>query len=206
MDVLDGIGTDELDRGWRPDGAGWMFLDCNCPEPVLGRAVTRGRGGGARLAVDAVSTPKAARLPADLTGISLLFCNAAEARALLDRAGAGSSGDVLCLAERLQAAGAAGVVLTDGDGRVAVADAGGAQEVLTTPATPVDETGAGDALVAGTLAATLAGRPLAEAVGTGTAVAALTVESECTVRPDLTPELVRRALARRRAPGLDGAR
>jgi pseudouridine kinase len=95
-------------------------------------------------------------------------------------------------------------VLTGGAGRVAVVDAGGGYEVPTTPATPIDETGAGDALVAGTLAATLAGRPLAEAVAAGTVVAALTVESEHTVRPDLSPQLVEHAAARRRSQGNGG--
>ena len=206
MDVLDEIGADDVDRNWPPDDAGaWVFLDCNCPAPVLGQAVARARAGGVRLAVDVVSMAKVARLPADLAGISVLFCNADEARVLVARhvalRGGDPDGDGVELAARLQAAGAAGVVLTGGAGRVAVADADGLRDVATTPATPVDETGAGDALVAGTLAAMLAGRPLAEAVAAGTVVAALTVESEQTVRPDLSPQLVERAAARRRSQG-----
>jgi sugar/nucleoside kinase (ribokinase family) len=209
MDLLDGMGVGDLHRGWPPDGAGdWVFIDCNCPEPVLGQAVARARAGGARLAVDAVSTPKVVRLPADLTGISLLFCNTLEARRWLARASASPGGtgadpaaDAPGLAAGLRAAGAAAVVLTDGPGGVAVVDVDGLREVPTTPATPIDETGAGDALVAGALAGLLAGRPLVEAVAAGTAVAALTVESERTVRPDLSPGLVERAAARRGPTG-----
>jgi len=148
-----------------------------------------------------VSMAKVVRLPADLAGISVLFCNVFEARAWLARTGAYPQGDGLEVAARLRAAGADSVVVTGGAGSVAVADADGLHDVPTTPATPVDETGAGDALVAGTLAATLAGRPLAEAVAAGTVVAALTVESEHTVRPDLSLQLVKRAAARRRSQG-----
>jgi pseudouridine kinase len=202
MDVLDGIGAADLDRGWPSDDPeAWVFLDCNCPTAVLAQAVARARTGDVRLAVDVVSMAKAVRLPADLAGISVLFCNAVEARAWLARTGAYPRGDGLEVAARLRAAGANGVVVTGGAGSVAVADADGCWEVPTTRATPVDETGAGDALVAGTLAAALAGQPLAQAVAAGTVVAALTVESEHTVRPDLSPHLVEQAAARRRSQG-----
>jgi len=136
----------------------------------------------------------------------VLFCNAHEARALLAYHGADSHGHGPELATRLQAAGAAGVVVTGAAQSVAVADAAGRWEVPPVPAAPVDETGAGDALVAGTLAAMLAGQPLAEAVAAGTVVAALTVESEHTVRPDLSPQLVEQAAIRRRSRGNGGWR
>jgi pseudouridine kinase len=53
-------------------------------------------------------------------------------------------------------------------------------------ATPVDVTGAGDALIAGTLFGLLAGERLADAVRTGTLVARLTIESPATVSRGLT--------------------
>jgi sugar/nucleoside kinase (ribokinase family) len=61
----------------------------------------------------------------------------------------------------------------------------------------VDETGAGDALVAGTPAGVPAGQSLAEAAAE-TEVAALPVDSEHTVRPNLSPQLVERGVTRRR--------
>jgi pseudouridine kinase len=66
---------------------------------------------------------------------------------------------------------------------------------------PLDSTGAGDALVAGTLAGLVAGRDLAEAAATGTVLAALTLESEHTVRPDLSARLVEQTPGRRLPPG-----
>jgi pseudouridine kinase len=59
----------------------------------------------------------------------------------------------------------------------------------------VDATGAGDALIAATLAAMLKGRSLADAARMGTAAAALTLESPASVRPDLSPALLEAALA-----------
>jgi pseudouridine kinase len=202
MDVLDDIGVDDVDRCWPPDDAGaWAFLDCNCPAAALGRAVARARSGGVRLAVDAVSTRKAVRLPADLSGVSALFCNRDEAAAWLSQHGDPDGGDPdggdRKLAVRLRAAGAAGVVLTRGMAGLVVADADDVREVPAVPAAPVDVTGAGDALVGGTLAALLAGRELAEAAAFGALVAALTLESEHTVRPDLTMQLVEQATVRR---------
>jgi len=57
----------------------------------------------------------------------------------------------------------------------------GIAEIPVPRATPVDVTGAGDALIAGTLFGLLNGEPLAEAVGTGTLVALLTIQSPATV-------------------------
>lgn len=82
------------------------------------------------------------------------------------------------------------MVLTRGREGVLVADGRGVCAVPAVPAQVVDVTGAGDALVAGTLLALLAGRSPAEAVGLGTVVAALTVQSEHSVRPDLSARLV----------------
>ncbi len=51
-------------------------------------------------------------------------------------------------------------------------------------------TGAGDALVAATLAALAAGRVLDDAVADGVAAAALTLASAASVRADLSPQLI----------------
>jgi pseudouridine kinase len=120
----------------------------------------------------------------------VLFCNRDEARAWLAHHRPGEEpADPAGLARRLVAAGAAVVVLTDGPDGVTVADADGVHAVAAVPARPVDVTGAGDALVAGTLAGLLEGLAPGRAVARGTLVAALTVESGRTVRPDLAAAL-----------------
>ena len=184
MEVLDRIDEAALDAAWPV--AGWLFADANLAVPVLAHAVGRARDQGTWLAVDAVSTLKVVRLPADLRGIALLSCNRDEARAWLaehDRPMNGTDAD---LARRLQAAGAAAVLLTRGAAGVVVAGADGVREVPAVEAAVVDVTGAGDALIAGTIAALITTdgpTDLVAAVRLGVARAARTVASAHSVLP-----------------------
>jgi pseudouridine kinase len=200
MSVLDLLTPAALDRAAAQlAAASWVFADCNLPAVTLAVLRTRRRGGGFRLAVDAVSTPKVARLGGDLAGIDLLFLNLDEARALTGR----PTADAATAAAGLVAAGVGAVVLTLGAAGALVVDGdGGAATVAALPAHQVDATGAGDALIAATLAE-LADGPavaVAEAAATGMVAAALTIESDASVRPDLGRALVRDAAAARR-PG-----
>ena len=63
--------------------------------------------------------------------------------------------------------------------------------LVAEPATVVDVTGAGDAMLAAFCHALLAGDDPAGAAAYGHAAAALTIASPHTVRPDLTDRLVR---------------
>jgi pseudouridine kinase len=185
MDIFDAIGPADLARAADDlSAAAFVFADCNLPAATLD-ALRTARRAGARLAVDAVSTPKAARLGRDLSGIDLLFLNADEAAAILGRDGAPED-----LAVLLLDAGARAIVLTGGRAGVVAADAAGLAAVPAVPAAMVDATGAGDALTGTVLAGLVAGRPLVEAVRLGTLAAALTVESPFSVRPDLSRELL----------------
>ena len=192
MDVLETIDEADVDAAW-PDAGGWLVLDTNLRAGVLAHALRRARADGVQVAVDAVSAPKAARLPADLGGISVLFCNRAEADAWL-ALHAGEAGDHGTPAERLRAAGATHVLLTRGAEGAVLAGEAGVIEVAAVPCDPVDVTGAGDAVVAGTLAGLLRGEDLPAAARRGMALAALTVAGPDSVRPDLSPELLERAL------------
>jgi pseudouridine kinase len=184
MAVLDRVDTEDLDAAW--PSRGQVFCDTNLSAPVLAHAVARARDQGTPLAVDAVSTLKVVRLPADLTGITLLSCNRDEARAWLGEHGRPVTGSDAELAARLQAAGAAAVLLTRGADGVVVADPDGVQELPAVPAEVVDVTGAGDALVAGTLAALIIAEPvydLVAAVQVGIELAARTVAGADSVLP-----------------------
>jgi pseudouridine kinase len=187
MAVLDAVQPADVDAAWPTGSASWVVADCNLAPATLARVLQRGRQTGIPVAVDAVSTPKVARLPADLTGVTVLFCNHDEARALLLAHGRAATGDDAQLALRLRDAGADAVVLTRGPSGVVIAGPDGASTVPAAPAAVVDVTGAGDALVAGTVAALVRGRALADAVRVGTLVAARTVESERSVVPEIPP-------------------
>ncbi len=111
-----------------------------------------------RLAIDAVSTHKAMRLPNDLKGVDLLFMNIDEANAVLNRQGSESLADAADAAIALRERGVAEAIVTMGARGMAVASATGTQTFAAIPAKPVDMTGAGDAMIAGTLSGLLGGQ------------------------------------------------
>lgn len=190
MDVFDRFGIEALDRAWNPLAAcDWVFMDCNMPAVTIAALLARKQQGGFRLAVDTVSSPKALRLPDDLAAIDLLFTNEDEANTLLHR-GDDDRLDAVDAARALRRRGAASVVVTMGARGAMIATASGTSLQGAFPARPVDITGAGDAMIAGTLFEMLSGASLSDAVRTGALVAALTVESESSVRPDLSATLL----------------
>jgi pseudouridine kinase len=196
MDVFDLFSPAHLDRLWpHLASAAWVFLDCNMPRPTIEALLARKAGARFKLAVDTVSTPKAARLPTDLSGIDLLFTNYDEANTLLGLSGDGRLQPAQA-AEALRAAGVGTVVVTMGAQGYAVATDAGTQVMEPVLAQPVDVTGAGDAMIAGTLYRVLAGDPLSTAARVGALLASLTTESTASVRPDLSARLLEAGMNR----------
>jgi pseudouridine kinase len=198
MEVLERIEPAAIEAAW-PAPSSWLFLDCNLRADVIAAALRRAAEAGTPMAVDAVSIPKVTRLSGGLDGVRVLFCNLDEARALLAvlpglpglPGGAQTALAPPDAARALIGAGAAAVVLTLGPAGALIADAGGVRALPARPATVVDVTGAGDALVAGTLSGLAAGATLDDAVRIGLAAAALTVAGPVSVRPDLRQQLNR---------------
>jgi pseudouridine kinase len=186
MAVLDALTEEDLDVAW-PRG-GWIVLDCNPSPRVLEHALARARGDSSvRLVAVAVSAPKIVRLPADLSGVDMLFCTRDEACAWLAEHGSplpdqAGPADV---AAAVRAAGARAVVLTLGSAGALGLDHDGPVEVPSAPVRVVDVTGGGDALVAGTVSAILEGAGFAEALRRGVRLAELTVAVHGAVRTDL---------------------
>jgi pseudouridine kinase len=148
-----------LDAGWARHAlsdvaAGdWVVLETNVTVEAIEALLSESRQRGLLLAVDTVSVTKAARLPSDLTGITVLMCNEDEARAIcaLDT-NPGSPVDAM--AKALVGRGASTVIVTGPQGAV-VATANGVDVVERTTLSEdlvVDVTGAGDAAFAATLA------------------------------------------------------
>jgi len=187
MGIFDLFTPDHLDRLWPYlDAAEWVLADCNLPHETLGRLISRARRNGFKLAIDAVSTLKAARLPDDLSGVDLLFMNLDEANAL--RGPHFADGRDAALA--LQATGAREAVVTLGAGGLALASIDGAFPFPAIQADVIDITGAGDALIAGTLHGLLRGRDTRAAIRTGMLLATLTTETAASVHPDLSASLL----------------
>jgi pseudouridine kinase len=174
------------------DGAdvAWTFADCNLGAATLRAVIDAPRARGHRIAVNTVSVAKAARLPADLHGIDLLVCNVLEAQAYL----ASDDADPARLTQALHERGAQTTIMTLGDAGTIVADEVGTTRIAAVPRTVADVTGAGDALIAGTLYAFLGGAPTNDAVRAGMAAASLAVEATTPVNRALTPATLRERL------------
>lgn len=194
MDIFDLFTASQLDHLWpHLAAADWVFMDCNLPEETIAALLERKKDGSFRLAVDTVSTVKAARLPRDLSAIDLLFTNCDEANALLGRNKTSTRLGACEAAQALLHQGARQVILTLGAEGYVIATMEGLQMQEIIPATPVDITGAGDAMIAGTLYRLLASQSLIRAARTGACLASLTIEHSASVRPDLTPLLLEHA-------------
>ncbi len=157
--------------------AGWWFLDANLTEEAL--QALCGVAEERRIAADAVSIAKATRLKPCLARIDLLFANRDEAVALLDDMAPLEHG-AENLARALCAAGVQAAVVTDGAAGVAWCrkEATGmtSARIAALPVRVRHVTGAGDALIGGTLGGLLDGLMLEPALMRGLASAALTLE------------------------------
>ena len=187
MDAFDGIDLKVLENVWpHVASSSWVFADCNLPQQTIHALLQRKGGAAFRLAVDTVSVPKAARLPADLTAIDVLFTNVDEARAILKT----SDGSPVELARRLKEMGAGNVILTMGAEGHLLQTEEGTFETSSISTDPVDVTGAGDALMSGTIHGLMNGMAIEDAARIGVVLSSLTVEADLDVLPDLSPELL----------------
>lgn len=129
---------------------GTIVLDGNLSEDVMARIAASPVFGAADLRLAAVSPAKAARLRPFLGHPrATLYLNRAEAEALL---GARLE-DAPAAAEALRARGALRALVTDGGGMAALADADGVSAETPAAVAAARVTGAGDAVVAGHIAA-----------------------------------------------------
>jgi pseudouridine kinase len=162
--------------------ATFWFLDANLPLATIGWLLDT--AGPIPTAVDAVSVAKSQRLAALLPRIPYLFCNVAQAGALL----ADPPATALDAANRLRRAGVRAGIVSAGAAGVAVYDRTAIRTLSALPAQPVDVTGAGDGLAAGVLYGLSRGLDLLAAARLGLAAAAITIESSNSTAAHLSPE------------------
>lgn len=183
-------------------GAALVVADCNLETAALERLAEICAAAEIRLAVDAVSTPKALRLKGVLRAartIHLLALNRDEAAAL---AGVPihNRRDLARALDRLHDQGVAQIVVGLGAAGVLASSAPTRRRTLVPayPAKTIDVTGAGDAALAATAYALLKGEDLAAAAGWGQAAAAMTIAAAETVSPALSPAALAAHLRRKR--------
>lgn len=163
-----------------------IVIDLNCAKQTIEYVQTLCLHHQIPLAVIPVSVPKMRHMPEQLEGITYFICNEEELEGYLQTTFENDfalNGAVEQLLER----GAEHVIITLGE-RGAIA--GTKKQIAHYRAYPVDTikdvTGAGDAFVSGVLHGVMQGELFDEAVQLGLANAAATLQSQYTVRVDLT--------------------
>jgi pseudouridine kinase len=173
-----------------------FVMDANLPAATL--AFLAEAANGRAVAAIGVSPAKAVKLGSLLARLTYLFVTRREATALLGGA------DDPALPTRELAAGLAGrgaghVVVTDSDKPLAAAAGGEVHLFPPFPARVRSVNGAGDALCAGLLHGIAGDRGFFDAVLSGLAAAAITVEAPGTVAATLDADSLEARLAKARA-------
>ncbi len=193
MDLCERMTPDFLDQcAAQRAQASLLLIDLNLPadsiQQLLREAQTE---GGSPLVAVAVSAPKMARLPLDLRGLSLLMLNRDELSACAGMA-IENAADLALAHQRLSERGLQRLIVTQGADALWFGAAGETLKSLKPKrAKVVDVTGAGDAFAAGVCAGlSQAPDDLAGACRLGMSLARLTLQSEYTVSPELSPALL----------------
>ena len=164
--------------------AALVVADGNLPTDAWPLLLAEAREGGAPLVCVAVSEAKMARLPGSLAGLHLLILNAGELATVAPEPAAAFAA--------LHARGVARVLVSHGADGLLFSEPGAAPRRWAAPQVHVvDVTGAGDALSAGVCAALLRDCDDFDAAARlGLDLAALTLQTEDSVHPDLTPRFL----------------
>lgn len=177
-------------------GAAWVVADGNLSRPALAHLLALSAELGVRVVFEPVSSPKAARLREVMAVDNKRLApfavtpNVLELGALLDREFPDEPQALLRGASELHALGVSLVWIRRGTLGSLLSTSEGVHELPALPASVRDVTGAGDAMLAAFLAALAAGHAPLDAARQGHAAAAITVESEHTVSPLLSPSTI----------------
>jgi pseudouridine kinase len=174
----------------RPRDRGLWLVDANLPPETLDFIVGEAIAAGVPLAALTVSPAKAVRLAPLLDKLTLLIANRREAAAVLDYALEEPIPSAAELARQISQAQTPNVVVSNGGEPLVVGIRGEVRAFAPLKAFVKSVNGAGDGLAAGTIHGLALGRTLFEAVLFGLATAAIAIESEATVSPELGPSLV----------------
>jgi pseudouridine kinase len=175
-----------------------LVVDGNIPHDPMAWLLDEAADAGIRVVVDPVSVAKAHRLAGVLSPrrpVLAITPNHDELAALAGSSVSSTRAGILGAAQLLHARGVQHVWVRQGTrGSLLCSRGEDGLPTATTLSAPVagvvDVTGAGDAMTAAFVHALLRGEPPEDAARLGQVAAALTVESQHAVRPDLTENLV----------------
>ncbi len=189
MEICNTIDRQFIDDNWgRIAAATLVFADTNIPAESLKYLVEHSRDNGMCLFIDAVSVAKAEKLPAELRGVDTLFCNLDEARAILGARQV--MDDVEASVKALSGRGARTTVVTAGADGLWCANDDDCEYLRVVPTDVVDVSGAGDALIAGTLLGRLAGQDPVKSCQLGLKAASMTIGSVGRHCPELSADAI----------------
>ena len=177
----------------------WV-IDANLPPETIDFLAGEATATNRSLVGLPVSPAKALRLVPILDRIALLFANRAEAAVLLERDQGEGQASAAFLADSLSRRGSLDAVVTDAGGLLVAASGGRTRAFAPLRAEVRSVNGAGDAFAAGTIHGLAGGRGLFEAILSGLAAAAITLESDATLPDELTPALVAARIGAERIP------
>lgn len=173
------------------DYAAALVLDTNLPEASIRYLVETSK---APVFVDPVSVTKAGKLKEVLSGIHTIKPNRLEAELLTGRT-ITTKEEAKKAAKSLLEQGVKQVFLSLGTKGVIAASDAGTEYVPSLKSETVSLTGAGDAFMAGIVYAYFNGADLVTQAKTGSAAAAVAIESMETINERLSPGLLRRILS-----------
>lgn len=166
--------------------AAFLVIDLNCPLETVEYVRQLALTNKIPLAVIPVSAPKMDRLSKDLTGISWLILNQDEASKYLQMS-IDSIEDWHQAAQRLLDQGAEAVVITGGKEGAIAGNSAGIRHYHSMQVDHVaDVTGAGDAFSSAIVHSVMDGQEFESVIHSGMVNAAKTLESNATVRHELT--------------------
>nr|WP_082731942.1 PfkB family carbohydrate kinase [Sporosarcina sp. HYO08] len=190
MDVYDSLSISYIEEN-DPliANASLVVMDLNCPKETVEFVKERAQFHGTGLVIIPVSSPKMARMPENLEGITWFVCNRDEAETYTGQS-IQNEEDWKRAVSLLLESGAENVIVTAGAKGVMAGSKN--SEIVHFPAyknvNVKDVTGAGDAFVSGVLHGYLAGMELEESIQRGVLNATKTLESSYTVRPELSKD------------------
>lgn len=170
--------------------ASLTVADMNLPADSLAQLAGEAAASGRTLILVAVSGPKMGRLPQDLHGVQCLLLNEDELATLYGRP-LKSAAALQRACRQLHARGLRQLVVTQGAAGLHYSEGEALHPLAAPPVEVRDVTGAGDAFAAGVVAA-LHQQPedLGLACRRGLALSSLTLQTEATVHPELSPALL----------------
>lgn len=177
--------------------AGLVVLDGNLSAPTLAHALDLAAAADVRTILEPVSVPKARLVSGVIADAHPLFAVTPNRDELTALTGVEvrTDRDLRAAVDQLHGRGVEHVwVRLGADGSLLSRASGESELIPAVPTTVQDVTGAGDSSLAAFCHALIEGEDPVEAARFGHAAAAVTIASPHTVRPDLTPRLVRAAL------------